>query len=291
MEPPLVLTREQVRRVDAIAVERDGMSSLVLMENAGRGVVDVLLERDSALLTNFFPAPSPLRGGDQPSTGDPKSPERRAVVLAQRPGRGSATEGITAPPHTPPPSPARRGEGSGRDVVILCGKGNNAGDGFVIARHLEIRGVWAKALLLCSPDELTGDARKNYEILTHTGVPIVDASAGPLAARLDEHAGDSAWLVDAMLGTGAQGEPRAPFAAAIEWMNAQDSRRLAVDIPSGLDCDTGAPASATVRADVTCTFVAMKPGFLTPQAQPFLGHVHVVSIGVPPRLVREAAGA
>jgi NAD(P)H-hydrate epimerase len=73
-------------------------------------------------------------------------------------------------------------------------------------------------------------------------------------------------------------------------MNAQPGRRLAVDVPSGLDCDTGVAASATVRADLTCTFVAMKLGFLRPEARKFLGEVRVVDIGVPPRLVREAAG-
>jgi NAD(P)H-hydrate epimerase len=233
MEAPLVLSREQVRQVDVLAVQRYGMSSLVLMENAGRGVADALLDADPSLLDS-------------------------------------------------------RGRG---DVIVICGKGNNAGDGFVIARHLEIRGMPVKALLLVSPDQLRGDARANYEILARSDVPIIDASSASLAAQLDEHAGEAAWLVDAMLGTGASGEPREPFATAIKWMNAQAARRLAVDLPSGLDCDMGEPAAATVRADLTCTFVAMKPGFLLPQAKPFFGEVRVVSIGVPPRLVREAAGA
>jgi NAD(P)H-hydrate epimerase len=94
-----------------------------------------------------------------------------------------------------------------------------------------------------------------------------------------------------MLGTGATGEPRPPLDDAIRWMNEQPARRLAVDLPSGLDCDTGVAASATVKADVTCTFVAVKSGFLRPEARAFLGKVHVVDIGVPPRLVPEAMGA
>src|SRR5690606_2594800 len=98
---PFVLTREQVRRVDALAIERDGMSGLVLMENAGRGAVEALLAFDPSLLTG-----------------------------------------------SPP-------------VAILCGKGNNAGDGFVIARHLEIRGVACRVLLLAPAEQLTGDARTN----------------------------------------------------------------------------------------------------------------------------------
>jgi NAD(P)H-hydrate epimerase len=255
MEEALVLSREQVRRIDALAVDKYGMSSLVLMENAGRGVVDVLLQHDPSL------------GRVHEMHGD-----RDEAVHFMHP-----------------------------TVAILCGKGNNAGDGFVVARHLEIRGAAAKVLLLCSPSELTGDARQNYEVLTHSDVPIVDVSAGPVDALLDEHAAGAAWLVDAMLGTGARGEPRAPFDAAIAWMNRQKARRLAVDVPSGLDCDTGAKPplgrelgaerQAAVRADLTCTFLALKPGFLLPQAREFLGQVHVVDIGVPPRLVREAAGA
>ncbi|HEX6960332.1 MAG TPA: NAD(P)H-hydrate epimerase [Lacipirellula sp.] len=226
MESPPVLTREQVRRVDAIAVERYGMSGLVLMENAGRGVVDVLLEID--------PAPGP--------------------------------------------------------VAILCGKGNNAGDGFVMARHLQLRGVAAKVVLLFPPAELAGDARVNYEILVRSELPIIDLSASVTADSLHRHAGGAAWLVDAMLGTGATGEPREPLATAIHWMNGHPGRRLAVDLPSGLDCDTGAAASATICADVTCTFVALKAGYLQPQARPHLGDVHVVSIGVPERVVQEAVG-
>lgn len=226
----LTLTRQQSREIDTVAIDRYGMSGLVLMENAGRGVVDVLLSVDPEL-----------------------------------------------------------GKASARSVVILCGKGNNAGDGFVIARQLEIRGVPAQVFLLAVPTELSGDARVNYEILCHTEVPIVDLSAVvDLDAALAAEAG---WVVDAMLGTGAVGEPRGPFAVAIDWMNRQQVRRLAVDVPSGLDCDTGRPAKATVRADHTCTFVAAKQGFVTATAQEYLGQLHVVSIGIPPRLIDEVASA
>jgi NAD(P)H-hydrate epimerase len=222
MSAPPALTRQQSRRVDELAIERYGISSLVLMENAGRGVVDVLLGID--------------------------------------------------------PTPR---------VAILCGKGNNAGDGFVIARHLEIRGLDVRVVLLAAPAELAGDARRNFEILQHCDVPVADLSRDFSPTRLAEAAGGAMWLLDAMLGTGAKGEPREPIRSAIRWMNAQDARRLAVDLPSGLDCDTGQSAAATVRADVTCTFVAAKTGMLRPTAAPFVGELHVVSIGVPPRLVRD----
>jgi NAD(P)H-hydrate epimerase len=169
-------------------------------------------------------------------------------------------------------------------VAVLCGKGNNAGDGFVIARHLGIRGVASRAALLCSPEDLAGDARVNYDILVRAGADVVEATPD----QLDGAAGGAAWLIDAMLGTGATGPPREPFAAAIAWMNSQPARRLSVDVPSGLDCDTGKAAGVAVRADVTCTFVAAKPGLVRPEAAPFVGQLRVVSIGVPTCILREA---
>jgi hydroxyethylthiazole kinase-like uncharacterized protein yjeF len=216
----LILTREQSRQLDRRAVEECGITGLVLMENAGRGTVDVL--------------------------------ERL---------------GIRGP------------------VVILCGKGNNAGDGFVIARHLEIRGHACRVLLLFPASELTGDAATNFAILSETSVPIVETPA-----EVDSHGRDADWLIDAMLGTGARGEPRPPIDSAIDWFNAQSVRKLAVDVPSGLDCDTGEPAQHTIRADHTCTFAAMKIGFKKPSAKPYLGAVHVCDIGTPPRLLEETAG-
>lgn len=228
----LVLTRQQSREVDALAIREYGMSGLVLMENAGRGVVDVLLSVDPQLVDKTAGA-----------------------------------------------------------VSILCGSGNNAGDGFVMARHLEIRGVRSRVVLLNSPEKLKGDALANFEILRHTNVPITDLSATEdLSRSLDRAAGNSAWLIDALLGTGAQGAPREPLATAIRWTNHQPVQRLAVDVPSGLDCDTGVPAAPCVEADHTCTFVAAKQGYTQPSAAGVLGQLHVVSIGTPPQLLRAFQG-
>jgi NAD(P)H-hydrate epimerase len=174
---------------------------------------------------------------------------------------------------------------------MLCGKGNNAGDGFVIARHLAIRGVESIVVLLCPPAALTGDALTNYEILVRTRAPMVDASSiasAALPALLDRQSVGVRWIVDAMLGTGAQGPPREPFDAAIRWMNAQSARRLAIDVPSGLDCDTGRVATVAVKADATCTFVAAKPGFQLAEAAAWIGELHVASVGIPDRTIREA---
>jgi NAD(P)H-hydrate epimerase len=94
-------------------------------------------------------------------------------------------------------------------------------------------------------------------------------------------------VVDALLGTGARGEPRPPLDAVIDQINAAPAKRLAVDLPSGLDCDTGAAAMHTIRANETCTFVAMKRGFLVPGAERYTGRMHVLDIGAPRRLVEE----
>lgn len=175
-------------------------------------------------------------------------------------------------------------EGIGGPVVVLCGKGNNGGDGFVIARHLAIRGYKVRVVLASSPSKLIGDAMWAFDALTHCGVAILDeAHVNPALSiqELDAFAGGSAWIVDSLLGSGATGAPRPPYDTMIDWINAETGRRLAVDLPSGLDCDTGEPRSPTVRADVTCTFVAPKAGFMNKAAQPYLGEVHVCDIGAP----------
>lgn len=240
----IALTRAQSRRVDQFAIEQLGLAGAVLMENAGRGVVDALLRTDPTLA-----APNPT-----PTTRSRGRADRRPCPF----------------------------------VGILTGKGNNAGDGFVIARHLAIRGVETVTLLLAPPSELEGDAALNYRALNNLDAEVVDiSSARDFDAALNQQASDASWLVDAMLGTGAQGAPRPPIDEAIRWMNRQAARRLAVDVPSGMDCDTGDAEDPTVRADLTCTFVAAKCGFLQPAAAGYLGQLEVLDIGVPASVIVE----
>ncbi len=168
-------------------------------------------------------------------------------------------------------------------VVICCGGGNNGGDGFVVARHLDLRGHTVRVLLFADPARLAGDALINYRILAANGVPIRQIAL----ADLPEQLASADWLVDALLGTGAVGESRSRIAEAIDAINASGAKVLAVDLPSGLDCDTGQPAVHTVRATHTCTFVASKPGFLVVGAQAYTGIVHVEDIGAPSKLVEE----
>jgi NAD(P)H-hydrate epimerase len=167
-------------------------------------------------------------------------------------------------------------------VVICCGKGNNGGDGFVVARHLALHGVPVRVLLLARPEELQGEARLNHDMLVRAGLPILVPALAPLdTAALEREFAPAEWLVDALFGTGLQGPLRPPFDQVIALMNAGPARILAIDIPSGLDADTGQPLGATVRADHTVTFVAPKKGFAEPAAREWTGQVHVVPIGVP----------
>ena len=180
-------------------------------------------------------------------------------------------------------------ESGGALVVICCGKGNNAGDGFVLARHLDLRGHAVRVLIWAEPDELQGDAGANFQIIRKAGLPIELFGDRHDPRRLAENLAGATWIVDALLGTGARGEPRQPLDAVIDQINAAAAPKLAIDLPSGLDCDTGRAAQHTIRAAETCTFVGVKQGFLAPGAERFTGRVHVLDIGAPRKLVEEVA--
>jgi len=217
-----VLNRHWIREVDRRAIEDYGVSGLVLMENAARGAVDVLI------------------------------------------------------------SLCCRGP-----VVIACGKGNNAGDGFAMARHLDLRGIPVKVLVWSEPEELRGDAAANFAILQKCQVPVVIYGKRYDAADLDQQLAGCEWIVDALLGTGSTGNPRPPLDQVIEHLNRHPAQGFAVDLPSGLDCDTGEASSTAFRADHTVTFVAAKPGLVVSEAKAYVGELHVADIGAPRVLVEE----
>ncbi len=169
-------------------------------------------------------------------------------------------------------------------VVVFTGPGNNGGDGFVIARHVSNAGGLVVAVCqVGDPARLPDDAAVNRDIVFRMGITMdrVTTPAEARAAIASLHPDDL--VVDALLGSGFEGEVREPMATLIRTMN--DSPRVsfvvAVDLPSGLDCDTGLPSNATVRARVTATFVGRKRGFKQPGAALFTGKVVVCDIGVP----------
>ena len=172
-------------------------------------------------------------------------------------------------------------------VVICCGKGNNAGDGFVIARHLENAGVDVKVLMAVPSSSLTGDAAVNFHVLQRAETSVIEPPVGDLKDFWSKELTPVDWVVDALLGTGVQGALREPFLSAIGAINASGKKVFAVDLPSGMDCDTGQPLGDCIRATNTATFVAARPGFFSHQGSQFTGQVHVLDIGVPRRLLTE----
>lgn len=174
-------------------------------------------------------------------------------------------------------------------VAILCGGGNNGGDGYVVARQLHAWGLTPTVYALKPVSDLAGDAAVNAMVCQRLGLPIVEL---PDVLSVDRYS--AVWqrahlVVDAMLGTGFGGEMRVrePLASAILAVNDLAGPSIvSLDVPSGLDCDTGRPsgpdeAPLAVRADLTVTFVAKKVGFDDPQAKGYLGKVVTADIGLP----------
>lgn len=177
--------------------------------------------------------------------------------------------------------------GIGGTTAVCCGKGNNGGDGFVLARHLANRGHAVRVLLFAPPEALQGDAAVNYHILRHCDVTIEVVEK--ISDAVEDALQGAGWVVDALLGTGVAGNPRPPLDAAIRAVNHSGSKVLAVDIPSGLDCDSGAPGEPCIKALHTGTFVTTKTGFQQSTAKAYTGQVHVLDIGVPRGVVNRIA--
>jgi hydroxyethylthiazole kinase-like uncharacterized protein yjeF len=204
-------------------------------------------------------------------------------------------------------------ETDARACLCVCGPGNNGGDGIALARKLHNRGIRAAILLATPEDKVKGDARTNLDIARACGVPIFTISDG------DETPGDGVrraakairgqghhvaraaplLVIDALLGTGATPgplrEPIGTFVRAINALRDNGDRTLAVDVPSGLDAQTGKPLEdhpidpPVIAADVTIALAAKKPGLLAGSARPYVGTLGVGDIGVPHTLTRSLA--
>jgi NAD(P)H-hydrate epimerase len=209
------LSAEEARNVDWLAKSQGHIMGIVLMENAGRGIAEILLAEN------------------------PKG-----------------------------------------KVVICCGRGNNGGDGFVIARHLNAAGVDVQVLLFADPKELMGDACMNHAIIAHSDIPM-KVLTSPSAENLKNIFKDAVWVVDALVGTGQKGILRSPFDIVVRQINESGVKVLAVDLPSGLDADIGTASDPTIKATITATMVTPKTGFQNPEAQSYLGKLMVVGIGLP----------
>jgi hydroxyethylthiazole kinase-like uncharacterized protein yjeF len=179
-------------------------------------------------------------------------------------------------------------------VCIFCGTGNNGGDGFVVARHLLNAGLSVKTVLCGDRDKVSGDARINLDILERLGhsVEPLRMAEEDIASRVHAIAGDADMVVDGLFGTGLQGELREPYGSLIDALNSLERPIVAVDIPSGLDCDTGQPLGTAIRAACTVTFVAVKKGFTaSPDAGTYVGELYIASIGIEPPASAGSASA
>ncbi len=235
------LSREELRGLDQRAERESGIPTLLLMENAGRGAASWLAE-----LSGTTTVPIDRRMAD-------------SDVLAR--------------PERPLP-----------DVVVVCGPGNNGGDGGVVARHLDSWGYPVQVIWLSGRESLRGDAAIQAGILERSGLEQIFWSEHqscssldalePILARAD-------WLVDGLFGTGLSRPLEGSSQALVERINRSNKPILALDLPSGMDADTGRPLGATVKATATATFAAPKLGFSTPGAGEYTGKVAVIEIGLP----------
>ncbi len=175
----------------------------------------------------------------------------------------------------------------GKSFLIVCGKGNNGGDGFVAARHLHLRSAAVSVLTCSGAKNYKNDARMNYEIFRSFAV------RSPGTCRLKAYTSPKSLtslpkydcIIDAIFGTGFSGEVREPYRSIIQWINRQPGIKVAIDSPSGLDTDTGKAGGAGVRADLTVTMCVRKTGLVVGDARAFTGKTEIADIGFPPGIL------
>jgi len=218
------------------------------------------------------------------TTAQVREIDRRAIeeygipglILMENAGRGAAAEAETM-----------LGGAEGKGVLILCGRGNNGGDGFVVGRHLHNRGARVEFWLAASADvvDARSDAGVNLRIARRMGLPIREIRSVAEVPPAGIPPGRYHLLVDALLGTGLSGEVREPYRALIEAINAARTPVLSIDTPSGLNTDTGEVLGVAVRATRTVTFAAAKQGFFRGEGPAHVGQLVCVDIGVPRELL------
>jgi len=173
-------------------------------------------------------------------------------------------------------------------VAIICGKGNNGGDGFVSARHLANAGVEVRLYCLARLSEYKGDSRVNMRCWQKMGGGIRGIFSGDDIKKAVSSLRHAGIIVDALLGTGIIGGARGLYCEAIELINTMKARVISIDVPSGLNASTGAASGPVVRADITVTMALPKLGFFLPPGADFTGEIEVADIGMPISILRDA---
>jgi hydroxyethylthiazole kinase-like uncharacterized protein yjeF len=211
------------------------------------------------------------------------------LLLMENAARAVAEEAITALMLD-----AESDDDADAGVLIICGPGNNGGDGLAAARHLHNSGIRVGIVLAEPMSASAGDAQVNLHIARRMGVEIIEAVANDpttAAETMSRRLEGPSVIIDALLGVGLNRAPQGPIARLIDWINSRrgpDVTVISVDLPSGLDADTGVPAGdppRCVRADTTVTFCGFKSGFVELVAQEYLGEVVVADVGAPRELI------
>ncbi len=223
-----LLTSVQMRELDRAAIEDYGIPGIVLMENASRGVYEIINHEIGKL--------------------------------------------------------------AGKKSLVVCGKGNNGGDGFAVARHLLNAGVSVVAVLVGKPAEVKGDAATNLAICNKLKIPVYSINDTRRLSMLRKLVLNADFIVDALLGTGVSGPVKPLFLKVMQIVNKCDCPVFAVDVPSGVQADDGRVFNGAVNADHTITFGAPKVGLFAYPGAGYSGHVYIVDIGIPAKLTAQAGG-
>jgi NAD(P)H-hydrate epimerase len=272
--PPVhrrVVTAAEMAALDRATIQgawgRAAVPSLKLMERAGteaaRTIVTWWRERDPDAATNG-------QGAGAPPTGAPRGGAA---------GKRGAAAGAAA---------AMRRLAGGGSAVILAGRGNNGGDGFVVARVLRGSGFTARVLVAAAESDLSADARANYLLCEKAKIPVTflpEPRAWGEGSEAENATCMASFLVDALLGTGSQGAPRGAVAAAIECATRAEKPIVALDLPSGVNADTGHAETPSIRAELTVTFALPKVGLTLEPGRERAGQLVVVDIGIASELV------
>lgn len=174
-----------------------------------------------------------------------------------------------------------------RNVVCVCGKGNNGGDGFVCCRHLINKGINVDIFLIGNPRELKGDAKINFEILKNMGKKVVSLKESNNLRHIVHKLKKANLIIDAIFGIGLTGPVREPYAGIISLINRYKKRVLSLDIPSGLDATSGRVLGCCIKANKTVTFALAKRGLIRNEGPEFCGEVVVADISIPKKLLTE----
>ncbi len=260
----LIVTSQQMKAIDRYTIDELGIPSMALMESAGRAVAEEVLQwcRDSR---------TPAGPGTVNATGAGTRPD------------GSPKRGVTSTSPVYEDALIAPFDGSEREHwLVLTGKGNNGGDGLAAARYLQDAGVRVSILCAESPERFSAEAAAQFAAARRSGIAAVETPDDPAEFDFRPYTG----LVDALLGVGASGEPREPYASLIRAANDSGLPIVAADVPSGLNADTGQTAEACIRAVRTVCIAFLKAGLAQYPGAAAAGEVRVRAVGIP----RLAAG-